>query len=84
MAKVEQVNSQEGKFPNLNGYETLAKQKYLRNILCLAKYLQLVFALSGIDDYTNYLRSPAIDQTMGEKVKLRQMAGDENFFVCFG
>lgn len=39
---------------------------------------ELVFALSGLDDFNYYLRSTELDHAIADQVKHRQLAGEEN------
>lgn len=72
MAKGVDLDTHTGKFPYLAQYQALAKLK--ANL----GEAELVFALSGLDDYLYYLRSTELDQVIGEQVKLRLVVGEEN------
>lgn len=71
MAKGVELNTHTGKFPYLAQYQALAKLRAKGDA-------ELVFALSGLDDYLYYLRSTELDQAIGEQMNIRLTVGEEN------
>lgn len=84
MARGEGLDLRKGKFPFLAQYELIKRKKLAmdssldRTQNTNAKDAELVFALSGLDDYNQYLRSAKLDQEIAEKVKQRHIPGEEN------
>lgn len=78
MARGDEQEPRKGKFSFLTQYETLFKLKKPRTGRAAGKDAELVFALSGLDDYNYYLRSTELDHKIASEVKQRQLAGEAN------
>lgn len=78
MARGKEQDSHKGKFSFVSQYEMLYKLKKARKGVGPEKDAELVFALSGLDDFNYYLRSTELDNEIANQVKQRQLAGEAN------
>lgn len=78
---------QKDKFPYLSRYASMVqlKQRSLSKTNAAGVGdAELVFALSGLDDYNLYLRSTELEEAIEERVKQRQAPENENILAIVG